>query len=161
MATEICRKTNGFSYLSAFIISHISTKHIWRPLQSLGYTKRRLLIPFPCSSCNSSSFINCTAADAGTFSSGSYIARHGLRNPDVECCPLSALAHVKRGARPAHGSGLTEWRCMMSDVESEERLGTNPESKRGTRRASARFSLWLIFCKSNAQSCSLSSCWKI
>ncbi len=58
MATEICRKTTGFSYLFASIISHTSTKHIWRPAQSLGYTKRRLLIPFPCSSCISSLFNN-------------------------------------------------------------------------------------------------------
>jgi hypothetical protein len=58
MATAICRKMTRFSYLFASIISHTSTKHIPRPFQSLGYTKRRLLIPFPCSSCISIFFNN-------------------------------------------------------------------------------------------------------
>ena len=58
MATAISRKITRFSYLFASIISHTSTKHIPRPFQSLGYTKRRLLMPFPCISCISLSFNN-------------------------------------------------------------------------------------------------------
>ena len=58
MANEICRKMIRFSHLFASIIYHTSTKHIPRPFQSLGYTKRRLLVPFPCSSCISMSFNN-------------------------------------------------------------------------------------------------------
>ena len=55
MTTEICRKMAGFSHLFASFIPHTSTKHISRPAQSLGDTKRRLLMPFPCISCISSS----------------------------------------------------------------------------------------------------------
>ena len=39
------------------IFSHTSTKHMPRPFQSLGCTKRRILMPFPCNSCTSLSFI--------------------------------------------------------------------------------------------------------
>lgn len=58
MTTEICRKMTRFSHPFASNISHTSTKHIPRPFQPLGYTKIRLLIPFPCSSCISMSFNN-------------------------------------------------------------------------------------------------------
>ena len=61
MANEIRRKTTGFSYLFASIITHTSTKHIPWPSQSLGYTKRRLLMPFLCSSCISISSNNIVA----------------------------------------------------------------------------------------------------
>ena len=57
MTTEICRKKTRFSCLFASIISLTSTKHIYRPARSLGYTKRRLLMPFPCNSCTSLSFL--------------------------------------------------------------------------------------------------------
>ena len=58
MANEIFRKMTSFSYLFASVISQTSTKHIWRQFQSLGYTKIRLLMPFPCISCISSSSNN-------------------------------------------------------------------------------------------------------
>ena len=77
MATEISRKTTGFSYLSAFIISHTSTKHISWPAQSLGYTKRRILIPFPCSSCISMSF-NIIIGDLSSRSSNSSTDLHEI-----------------------------------------------------------------------------------
>jgi hypothetical protein len=58
MTTEIRREMTRFSHLFTSIISHTSTKHIPRPFQSLGYTKRRFLIPFPCISCISLSLNN-------------------------------------------------------------------------------------------------------
>ena len=58
MANEISRKMTRFSYLFASIMSHTSTKHTPRPFQSIGYIKRRLLIPSLCSSCISMSFNN-------------------------------------------------------------------------------------------------------
>ena len=51
MAKEDCRKTTRFPCPFASVISQTSDKHIWRPVQSLGYTKIRLLLPFPCIGC--------------------------------------------------------------------------------------------------------------
>ena len=56
IANEICRKINGFSYWFASGISNNSTKHIWRVFQSLRGPNWRLLMPFPCICCMSSSF---------------------------------------------------------------------------------------------------------
>ena len=81
MATEISRKTTGFSYLSAFIISHTSTKHISRPAQSLGYTKRHILIPFPCSSCMSLLLYNIIGSLSSSCSKSSTDLHEAFRYP--------------------------------------------------------------------------------
>ena len=56
MAIEICRKIARFSCLFAPSNSHIITKHKSWVFQSLESVNCSLLIPFPCSSCTSSSF---------------------------------------------------------------------------------------------------------
>lgn len=52
----ICRKTWQDFHADFHFALVTGTKHTCRPFQSLGDTKRHLLIPFPCSSCTSSSF---------------------------------------------------------------------------------------------------------
>ena len=100
MANEISRKMTRFSYLFASIISHTSTKHTPRPFQSIGYTKRRLLMPFPCSSCTSSSFnyiignLGCRRSNSSTDLHETL--RHPLNHQDLQenretlrHCPVS------------------------------------------------------------------------
>ena len=81
MATEISRKPTGFSYLSAFIISHTSTKHISRPAQSLGCTKRCILIPFLCSSCMSLLLHNISLSSSYMYSNSSTDLHEIFRYP--------------------------------------------------------------------------------
>ena len=56
MATELYIKMTVFSYRFAPSKSHISSEYISRLFLLVENTKRRLLMPFPYSSCVSSSF---------------------------------------------------------------------------------------------------------